>query len=181
MLLREAVDLGDAYAMGILGVRLLEGDGVEKDAAEGEKLLRQAIDLGDANAMVFLGISLLEGDGVEKDVAEGEKLLRQGVDLGDADAIFYLATYTMPELGQSGNWEQADALISSLKGKDSVALQGIAEQIEEEGLEEDDHVLVGLLVRHKLLPDPEGLSVKERMDKARATGLDVPQWLNAPV
>jgi hypothetical protein len=40
------------------------------------------------------------------------------------------------------------------------------------------HLSVGLLVRHGMYEDPDGLSPKQRFDMARKGGVKVPDWMD---
>jgi TPR repeat protein len=42
----------------------------------------------------------------------------------------------------------------------------------------DGHLVVAWLVRYGIIPDPENLSIEERLNLAKAKGFDVPSWMN---
>lgn len=84
---RQDAEAGIPGAMIWLGVSLLEGNGMEVDAQEGEKWLRTAIQAGSTDAMLILGNRLLDGDGLPQNRVEGEKILRESAELGNSYAM----------------------------------------------------------------------------------------------
>ena len=73
--------------MALLGCRLLDGDKLATDLAEGEKWLRRAADAGETQAMRSLANRLLSSDGFKADTVEGEKWLRRAADAGETQAM----------------------------------------------------------------------------------------------
>lgn len=39
-------------------------------------------------------------------------------------------------------------------------------------------LVIGWLVRHNFIEDPNGLTVKSRMDKVRSSGWTIPTWMD---
>ncbi len=76
--------------MYVLGRRLLEGAGFEKDLEEGRSWLRKAAETKDPQSMYILGRRLLEGDGFEKDLEEGRSWLRKAEEAGVEEAKWLL-------------------------------------------------------------------------------------------
>jgi len=78
----EAANQGDAIAQFNLGVRYINGNGVDKDPAAAVKWFRTAADQGLANAQFNLGVCYAEGLAVDQDAKEAvawyEKAARQG-------------------------------------------------------------------------------------------------------
>jgi uncharacterized protein len=63
---RRAAEVGDARAQCLLGLRYMEGDGVDRDPKEAVLWFRKAARLGHAEAQYNLGLAYEEGDGVRK-------------------------------------------------------------------------------------------------------------------
>jgi len=83
--LQSAADKGDTEAMLVYGMRLMEGEGVEVSADEGQAWLQKAADAGDAQAWYAFGVVYLNGIGVEVDIDKALGYLRKGAEAGDAD------------------------------------------------------------------------------------------------
>jgi hypothetical protein len=81
------------------------------------------------------------------------------------------------------DWQLADQVFASIKVK-SKSPKVILDWWYKKLVRQDDpegHLVVGWLARHQIVDDPDGLSVEERMQKARAGGWDVPVWMNSLV
>lgn len=78
----------------------------------------------------------------------------------------------------SKDWLEADKIIASLKQSDEISdiidwwYKDLASKNDAEG-----HLVTGWLVRHGLAEDPDKLSLKDRLNRAREGGWDVPEWM----
>ena len=77
------------------------------------------------------------------------------------------------------DWQAADELVSTLRPETGVTIdEGLVSWWSELATAKGDvegHLVIGLLVRHRIVEDPDGLSVAQRMD--RAAGWNVPDWI----
>jgi uncharacterized protein len=92
---------GNADAMLELGERLLQGQGVETNAAEGLQWLHKAADAGKNQAWYDIGFVYSNGVGVEMNITEAMKYFRKGAEAGNADCqtsmgMFYQAGERIP-------------------------------------------------------------------------------------
>ena len=236
-----------------LGQRLLDGDGLKADAAEGESWLRKAVAADDPDAMETLGNVFVEGDQLHSDPAEGVRWLEKAVQAGSAyagvtlgyhlyqqkdhaaAAKLFLWSYRHEErLGAlnlaymlrrgevadasdcppiaellaplladgdhwarvnqalclaagvqtAKDWPAADQLIALMaagaRREDLPAVQkwwhNLAKENDPEG-----HLVLAWLARHGIFADPDGLSLKDRLARARAgPWADAPAWLEVP-
>ncbi len=117
--LRAAADLGDVRAMGALGSRLLDGEGMSKDSEKGANWLQQAAIRDDPRSMVVLGIRLLDGNGLPKNVVEGEAWLRKAADMGDRDARGTLAVRLLDGHALKKNTAEGERLLHELVVEES--------------------------------------------------------------
>jgi TPR repeat protein len=88
--LRAASALGERTASVLLGLLLLNGDGLPADPVEGERLLRRSAEDGDLIAMFSLGNRLLDGRRLTPDRAEGEQWLRKAAETGHVSTMALL-------------------------------------------------------------------------------------------
>ena len=79
-LLRQAADLGNAWAQLYYGERLKNGFYVEPDPVEGVKWLRKAAKQKCPEAFYQLGICYENGEGVERDLNEAEAWYRKALE-----------------------------------------------------------------------------------------------------
>lgn len=93
--------------------------------------------------------------------------------LSDATQTEMLALGVAPEV----NWKAADATVSSITdAQELLKLWGVLA----EGNHPEGHLVLGLLERHGLIEDPSGLTQRDRLERARQGGWDVPDWLFEP-
>ena len=89
-LLKQAADLGDSFAVFILGMCSWYGHVVPQNKEDSVKLYQQASDLGDSDAMFSLAICYWKGDGVSHDQAKAVHFFQQAAGLNHAHAMVYL-------------------------------------------------------------------------------------------
>ncbi|WP_397385863.1 tetratricopeptide repeat protein, partial [Prosthecobacter sp.] len=97
--LRTRAEQGEVQAQRLLGQRLLNGDGVPKDAAEAVKWLRLAADHGDGRAQYLLGGAYFQGSGVAKDEIAALTWVRKAAAQGDPNAQFDLGEFYLRGVG----------------------------------------------------------------------------------
>jgi|GEM_PF-2007409 len=95
--LKESACLQYLPAMTELGIRLLYGQGVAQNVAEGEQWLRRASERGAVRAMLILGFNLAYGVWLPEDQDQGERWLQNAANAGYPPAIREL-----------GNWFRRD-------------------------------------------------------------------------
>jgi len=78
--------LKEPLACANLGLMLVKGDGIPKDAQRGNKALAWACDKDDATACTELGNSYVAGRGVPRDLNKAIELHRRACKLGDQKA-----------------------------------------------------------------------------------------------
>ncbi|MDA1277778.1 MAG: tetratricopeptide repeat protein [Verrucomicrobia bacterium] len=91
------------------GVRLLKGEGVEKNTKEAERLFRESAQLGNPLAEHNLGVMYLTGIGMEKNTATAVEWIRKAGDRGLAEAQFKLAGFYATGLGVEENVKESAA------------------------------------------------------------------------
>lgn len=89
--LRAQVAKGDAKAMGMLGNRYHNGEGVQKDAVAGVQWYTRAAEKNFIPAVRNLGTCYKNGWGVAKDHAKARELYKRAVDGDDTHAMIQLA------------------------------------------------------------------------------------------
>ena len=109
-----SAEASDVRAMRALAVRLIDGVGMNKDAAQGEVWLRRAAQLEDTDAMVDLGWRLVHGDGLSIDRIEGEHCLRKAMNLGSSLASIMLAIELLDGTCQQIAPNEGEELLRSL-------------------------------------------------------------------
>lgn len=77
---------GDATAQCLMGIRFMEGNGVEKDETTGVEWYRKAAEQGHAEAQCRLANCLRTGQGGEKDAKEAERWYQRSAEQGYAVA-----------------------------------------------------------------------------------------------
>ena len=69
-----------------MAMRLMEGDGVDKDDAKAVSLLEDCVAHGDADAMVLLAICCALGRGIEHSAERAEALVSEAAKKGNDEA-----------------------------------------------------------------------------------------------
>jgi len=89
--IKAKAESGDAASQFDLGDRYIQGQGVEKNVAEGLKWWRKAAEQGFADAQFQLGGRYMLGIGVEKNVDEAIKWIKRAADQGHVEANLSLS------------------------------------------------------------------------------------------
>jgi len=118
---RKAADRDDEMGLCNLAVLLLQGNGVEKDPAQGIALLTKAADQGSAFAKCRLAICYEQGEGVTQDYARCVHWYRQSADEGFGPAINNLADKYEKGLGVPQDLAKAFELYTVAAEKNIVA------------------------------------------------------------
>ncbi|HCO62990.1 MAG TPA: hypothetical protein DIT49_06340, partial [Clostridiales bacterium] len=85
--LLEQAESGDRSVYYDLGVRFIQGDGTEKDPAQGAHWFSLAAEEGDLRAIGALGHCYRTGDGVAQDMQLAVELFRSAAEQGSAAAL----------------------------------------------------------------------------------------------
>ena len=103
-----------------LGIRYLNGSGVEKNVAEAVRLFRLSAEQGYAAGQAWLGSCYLQGIGVEKNVTEAVRLFRLSAGQGNALGQFALGLCYLEGAGVDKNVAEAVRLLrlSAEQGND---------------------------------------------------------------
>jgi TPR repeat protein len=109
-----AAEHGNINAMRVLGGRLIEGVGLDKNVSDGERWLCRAAEKNNTQAMIVLGRYLLDGDVLPKDLRTGESWLRKASDLGDNDATRLLAIRLIDDQCETKNRDEGEGLLRAL-------------------------------------------------------------------
>lgn len=109
----RAAEAGYAPAMGMLGFRLIRGEGVEADSARGMALLRRGSDLGDARALNNLGWILAFAGESPAERTEGVRYLRRAADAGHPVALASLGRAAEEGVGMRRDTRRAAELYDS--------------------------------------------------------------------
>ncbi|MBO4411353.1 MAG: SEL1-like repeat protein [Lachnospiraceae bacterium] len=125
---RKAADRRHAAAQFCLGALYLDGNGVDKSAAEAEKWfrkaaagLRRSAQKGNPREQTFLGMCYLNGWGIEKNEKKGVDWLRKAAEGGYAPAQFDLGCCYMSGLGVEKDGKTAMDWFRKAERKDSAA------------------------------------------------------------
>jgi TPR repeat protein len=111
-LLTNAGKLGEAKAIGILGVlRLVGFVGYPQDILRGRGLLQRSAELGDIAAARVVGMGFVTGWMGSIDPDQGVRYLRSASDRGDTEATFQLAKILSVGLGVAKNQSEAEQLM----------------------------------------------------------------------
>jgi TPR repeat protein len=91
-LMREAAELGNENAMGLLGSMYLLGQGIKEDGVQAERWLTKSIEGGYEDAISVLGMAYATGKaGVKIDFDKAIPMLTQASDRGDERAARMLS------------------------------------------------------------------------------------------
>jgi len=208
--LRKAAEANYPPAMGDLGQRLLDGQGITPDARAGEEWLRKAAEANYSPAAVSLGFYYYENkqlaeathyflQGCNENSAEASidlaymirrkevitssnlplipELLDDSIKDHDPYALVNYSLCLASGIGYNQDWNQADESIGAINDVNGVLdwWRKVAEEGDAEG-----HLVVGWLVRHGLVDDPDGYTLEQRMDLACEGGWQIPDWMRSP-
>ncbi|WP_100333093.1 SIR2 family protein [Bacillus alkalisoli] len=156
---------GDAYAM--LGLILYQ----ENDIQGSYNMFELGYRNNNSHSTVNLGYMIRRKD-VHKESQEYdlESLFDIGIEDGIAIAYVNKALYLVNDSWNYDKWVQADKLIESLNKYQPDELDGIISWWHKLALngETEGDLVLGWLVRHNLITDPDGFSLKDRFDNASA-------------
>jgi TPR repeat protein len=100
---------GNANAMNNLGMMLMSGQGIQKDAAAAAQWFKKAAEKGQLDAITNLGTLYELGQGVPQDYARAAELYRAAADYGIGNAQYNLAQ--LFEAGKGVPKDQAQAYV----------------------------------------------------------------------
>lgn len=116
-LLRKAIAMEDARAMGAYAALYATGHGVEQDPAEAYRWFLQASNRGDAVSQLCLALCLIGGKGVEQNSLEGAYWLFKAGKAGDMRAVVLLGELVEKDnslVGPHFSQDEMDALAYAL-------------------------------------------------------------------
>ncbi|SDZ94356.1 tetratricopeptide repeat protein [Selenomonas ruminantium] len=117
-LLKMASDKGDATAMHELGMKYMNGDGVEEDYNKGIEFFEKSAQLGNADAMLDMGDAYFNGITFEKNTERAFEWYMKGADNGNAECMVIIAVrYVNGEWGEKNDKEAVRLLKKSLEEK----------------------------------------------------------------
>lgn len=105
--LTHRAESGDAKAQYEFAVKLMNGNGIGKNEAEGVKWLRKAADQGDLNALHDMGVAYFNGLGVVADKVEGARWYRLAAERGNEQAQYDYAICLANGFGVAKDMDQA--------------------------------------------------------------------------
>lgn len=108
--LRSAAEEGDSYAMQKLGIRLFEGDGLDRNIEEGLIWLRRSAERGNTLGMERLAAALLEVENAAH-CLEAEQWLQRAIDCGDRGAAVTLGYRLITGQGLLADPDRGQALL----------------------------------------------------------------------
>ena len=88
--LRDSMAAGNLNMQVVLGVRYIEGDGVEQDCQEGLRLIRDAVDKGNRYGELRLGLCYDYGLCVEKNQETAFQWYLKSAEKGNLPALYYV-------------------------------------------------------------------------------------------
>lgn len=205
--LEKAIKLGDLTAKYEVGRRMKHGIKYKKDEKRGDKYINEVISEANADELRDIAFEYYKRDEFEtatylyniayekgsvmagndlvymlrRDEIKGninvtniEVLLKQGLKFKQhEDMINYALCYAYG-FQRKKDWVKADNIISTINKVYSVVSwwHGLALEGDGEG-----DLVIGWLVRHKLIKDPDGFSITQRMNNAKKAGWDIPNWM----
>jgi TPR repeat protein len=102
-------------------------------------------------------------------------LLAEGIRQKDPFALVNQALCRAAGIQCTADWAAADHLIAGLSRADDVRewWYELARRDDPEG-----HLVIGWLVRHGRIADPDGMDLAQRMARARSGGWQAPEWMD---
>jgi len=203
----KAVDNGNNRALLEYGIRILKGDKFSRDENCGKKYIKQAIDEAESDELVDLGVIayelkefeiateifykayLINADGAANSLAYMKRrneikgvyslpeiavILKNDIENNRPNAIVNYALSMISSKPSAGKWECADKYMRKLNR--CVDYLSWWHKISLNGDAEGDLVL-GWVVMHKLMEDPDNIPYKSRLLKAKKGGWKVPEWM----
>jgi TPR repeat protein len=180
-LLTHLLEKGEGTAGGLLGRYHYERNNMQMATF----YLQRGVELNSENAMNNLAFMIRRGEVVgDSRVLPINDLLLDLVNKNDLYATINYALCFAKGFQREKDWQKADELFSSLSSAENSPKEAltwwhkvlIAKNNDPEG-----HLVIGWLVRHKFITDPDNLTILQRLTKAREGGWDVPDWMNIAV
>lgn len=181
-LLKQASSLGDSFAPLALGMEYYKSQNLP-EAAKNFLLSFQRGGLVDsANNLVYMSRrSELPPD---FEIPPVPTLLKTSLENKDGFGIVNYALCLASGFYYNQDWVAADHAIASLVNAENNRISGVLDWWHKEIIPPNDpegHLVVGWLARHRLVKDPEGISIAQRMEYARKNGWSVPEWMDTDV
>ncbi len=114
--MESAIEQGDAYAMGVLGVKYTLGEGVPEDREKAYELFEKAAELGDVFSQTNLGLCYLFGDGVKKNERKAYNWFSKAAYNGNACAKVQLANLMVNGEKIAHDYARAESLYKEVVG-----------------------------------------------------------------
>jgi TPR repeat protein len=180
-LLKQASSLGDAYAPNLLGIRYYRS----RAFTEAVNNFLQGFQRGEMDSGVNLVYMARRSELPPGfDLPPVPTLLEESLTQNDAFGVINYALCLASGFHYNLDWAAADRAIASLVNSENDRMPDALNWWHKEIIPPNDpegHLVVGWLVRHRLVRDPDGISVARRMDYARQNGWDVPDWMDKDV
>lgn len=109
--LRRSANEGDWYAMESLGLRLINGDGLQRSPEEGLGWLRRAANLGSPIAMAHIAQCVLDDEHSLESRTEAEQWLQKAINQGNSQAAIILGTRLITGTGLLADPERGKRLL----------------------------------------------------------------------
>jgi TPR repeat protein len=176
--LRKAVEAGDGPSARILGTHFYSS----KDLAAAANLFLKGHHLGDLYAGNNLAYMVRRSElprGLQ--APSIVDLLALGITKKSSFALVNYALCLAGGVQCAINWDAADHTVGALTKTEE--LKEVAAWWHKLACSNDreGHLVLGLLARHKLVTDPDGWTMAQRFQAARAGGWDMPDWMLDPV
>lgn len=180
-LLKQASSLGDTYAPNLLGIRYYKLQAF----TEAVNNFLQGFQRGEMDSGVNLVYMARRSELPPGfDLPPVPTLLEESLTQNDAFGVINYALCLASGFHYNLDWAAADRAIASLVNSENNRIPDALNWWHKEIIPPNDpegHLVVGWLVRHRLVRDPDGISVARRMDYARQNGWSVPEWMDKDV
>ncbi len=182
-LLERAYSLGDADAARLLGMQYYNS----QDFPEAAKAFLLSFQRGNKLTSPGINLSYMAR---RSELPPGFELppiatlLEASLKNNDAFGIVNYALCLASGFQYDQDWVAADRAIASLVNAERDRITAVLNWWHKEIIPPNDpegHLVIGWLVRHNLVKDPEGISIAQRMDYARKNGWGVPAWMDTDV
>jgi TPR repeat protein len=180
-LIARAVEKGNGSAASLLGLFYYENNRLDVAA----EYFRTGIKLNSENAKNNFSFMLRRGEVSNYDgTPKIDDLLFQLIEDKDLYSMINYALCFAGGIQRQKDWFKADEIFSQLSNvKEPVkeALMWWHKFLLPKRNDPEGHLVVGWLVRHRFIEDPDNMTVLQRMAKAREGGWDVPDWMDGVV
>lgn len=89
--LKKMADDGDAYSQNLLGCKLRDGDGYQKNEKQAVNFFKMAADQGYLDGIVNYAVCLMDGIGTTQDFQKANEYFKRAMEKGDLDAKYHFA------------------------------------------------------------------------------------------